>query len=154
MAVLEGDGFVADAGLLGDEGVVIAACAVGAVGEAFAVDEAGAGDGEVGDLRRRRASCANGCGRSPGRASRGLVGLGCVVGAAVVAGGFAGFRRVGGEDGAAGREIEMDVGLQVDGEAEISACGEDERAAAGAATASMARLMAGVSTVLPSPVAP
>ena len=50
-AVFERDGFVADAGLLGDvDGIVCRAalgCAVGAEAEAFAVDEAGAGDGEV-----------------------------------------------------------------------------------------------------------
>ena len=45
-AVLEGDGLVADAGLLGDEGKSVAFWAA-AVGEAFAPDEAGAGDGEV-----------------------------------------------------------------------------------------------------------
>src|ERR1019366_6916598 len=47
VAVLEGDGLVADAGLVGDEVEVAAAGAVGAVGEAFAEDEPGATDGEV-----------------------------------------------------------------------------------------------------------
>src|SRR6202044_3566635 len=47
VAVLEGDGLIAYAGLVGDEVVVVAAMAVGAVREAFTEDETGAGDGEV-----------------------------------------------------------------------------------------------------------
>ena len=50
-AVLEGDGFVADTGLLGGvAGVVAARGAVGSETEAFAVDEAGAGNGEIVDV--------------------------------------------------------------------------------------------------------
>ena len=51
MAVFEGDGLVADAGVVGDIDWIAAARggigAVGAEAEALAVNEAGAGDGEV-----------------------------------------------------------------------------------------------------------
>lgn len=49
----------------------------------------------------------------------------------MVAGGLAGLGRVGGEDGGALREHEMDAAAKADGEAEIGAGGEDDRAAAG-----------------------
>ncbi len=89
-AVLEADGLVAYAGLLGDEGVVAEVERGGAVGEAFAVDEAGAGDGEVVD------AFAVEEGVGPVVVAVVLVGLprlggaGGVVGAAHVAGGLAG----------------------------------------------------------------
>ncbi len=58
----------------------------------------------------------------------GRVGLGCIVGAAVVASGFACFRRVGGQDRAAPRKIQIDVAAQVDGEAQIGSRREEEHA--------------------------
>ena len=59
------------------------------------------------------------------------VGFGRIVGAAVVAGGCAGQRRVGREDGRALRKIERDVTLEPNGEAEPGSGGEENRAATG-----------------------
>jgi hypothetical protein len=89
-AVLEGDGFVADAGLLGYEAdscrgrrVVGAA----AEAEAFAVDEAGAGDAEVVEVFAPEEGVVPVVVAVVLVGVPGGVGLGCVVGAAVVAGG-------------------------------------------------------------------
>ncbi len=58
-------------------------------------------------------------------------------------------------DDAAAGEIELDVGFEADSEAEVGSGWEEASVPPpAAATASIARLMAGVSTVLPSPVAP
>ena len=59
----------------------------------------------------------------------GGVGFGRVVGAAVVAGGCAGQRRVCGEDGRALREVKRDVALETNGEAEPCSGGEQNCAA-------------------------
>jgi len=55
---------------------------------------------------------------------------GGVVDAAIVAGGFTGLGRVCGQDRAAARKIEFDLALEAKREAEIVACGEDQRASA------------------------
>ena len=52
----------------------------------------------------------------------------CIVDTAVVAGGVAGPGRVGGQDGAAAGKIEIDIRLEANGEAEVGAFREDERA--------------------------
>ena len=153
-AVLECDGFVAYTGLLSLKHRVVAArradnhCAfygasrrVGgrssgrtsrtrSKAEAFAEDEAGAGDGDVVDALTPDERVV------PVIVAVVLIGIpcgvqfGCVVGAAVVAGGCAGQRRVGGENGRALREVQPDVTLEANGEAEPGSGREEHSAAA------------------------
>ena len=131
VAVFESDGLVADSRLLRDETAGAAADALGAVAETLAVDEAGALDADV----VQAFAVDEGVGPVVVAVVLvllpGLGGAGGVVGAAVVAGGFAGHGRGGGEDGAAVGEIERDVGLEADGEADVGACGEEDGASAG-----------------------
>ena len=61
----------------------------------------------------------------------GGLGLGWVVGSAVVAGGLAGEGRVGGDDGCALDEVQLDVALEADGEAEVVAGGEVDGSSSG-----------------------
>ena len=56
-------------------------------------------------------------------------GLGGVIGAAVITGLFAGKRRVGGDDGSALQQMQMDQALEVNGEAEIASRREDDHPA-------------------------
>ena len=56
----------------------------------------------------------------------GGLGLGGVVGATAVAGGLAGEGRVGGQDGCSPAEEELDVALEVDGEADVG-CRRERR---------------------------
>ncbi len=88
-AVLQSDGFVADAGLFGDKGGTIGLLLrVAAVREASTVDQARAGDGEVVEAFAPQQRVA------PVVMAVVLVGipcgvrLGCVVGPALVAGGL------------------------------------------------------------------
>ncbi len=102
-----------------------------AVAESLAPDEAGAGDGEVADAVAPEervvpvvvAVVLIGVPR--------VLGLGGVVGPAHVAGGFAGLGRVGGDDGATLREIQIDVALQPDGEADVVPPGKEDGATTG-----------------------
>ncbi len=59
------------------------------------------------------------------------VGFGGIVCAAVVAGGFAGLGRFGGENGCALLKVQMHVALEMDGEAEINSGRKEDHAAAG-----------------------
>ena len=129
-AVLERDRLVADAGLFGYiDRVVAASVPVCAEAEPFAIDQPGAGDAEVVDV------FAPEQGVVPVIVAVVLVGvpwgvgLGCVVGSAVIAGLFAGEWRVGGDDGAALQQEQMNEALEMNGEAEVVSGGKDDDSA-------------------------
>ena len=58
-----------------------------------------------------------------------LRGACCVIGTAVVTGRLAGLGRIRSRDGASAAQVEIDQGLQPDGEAEIVPCRKDHRSA-------------------------
>ena len=105
-AVLEGNRFVGYSGLLcyEAEGVVVGAAAVG---EAFAPDESGAGDAEVVEVLAPEEGVVPVVVAVVLVGLPGVVGLACIVFAAVVAGIVAGKWGVCGEDGAALHEVEF-----------------------------------------------
>ena len=131
-AVLESDRLVAYTSLLGFVDWVVAAGRVGvSEAETLAVDEARAGDANVVNVFAPEQRVVPvvvsvvlvGVPRS--------VGFSCVVGAAVVAGGRVLKRRVRGENGRTLRQMERDVALQSNGEAEPRAGGKQDRATTG-----------------------
>jgi hypothetical protein len=83
------------------------------------------------------------------------LGLGGIVDAAVVAGRLAGLGRVGGHDGAALLQMQVDMALQADGKAKVASRREENHSAA-RGRRRFDGLVDGatVSSVLPSPVAP
>ena len=122
-AVFEGDGLVADAGLgrIGFAGVFDP---VPAAGEAFAPDEAGAGDGDVVE------AFAPEQGVVPVVMAVVLIGLPGALrfGEVVGAGGGDAFHGAGrGEQDGTVIEMEADIALEMDGVGEVDAGGEDGR---------------------------
>ncbi len=139
VAVFEREGLVADTSLLGDEAgtgatrrelLELSLARVRTAGETSTVDEARAKDGEVVDVLAVEERVAPVVVAVVLVALPGRVGFGCVVRATVIAGSLTGPGGVGGEDGAAAREIEIDVAAQMDCEAYIGPCRENQRASA------------------------
>ena len=98
--------------------------------QAFAEDEAGTIDAEVVLVLRIEQRIAPVVVAEVLIRRPRIVGLGCIIGAAVVTGAFAGLGRVRRLNCAAAREIQIDMRLEVDGEAHVRARRKHKRAAA------------------------
>ena len=130
-AALEGDGLVADAGLLGAiDRVGATSRASGPEAEALAPDKPRPGDREVADVLAPDQRVVPMVVAVVLVSVPGGLGLGGVVGSAHVAGGLAGKRRLRGDDSGTLREVEVNVALETDGERDIVASGEDNCASA------------------------
>src|SRR5690349_10368480 len=121
MAVLQAEGLVANARLLGDEGLIIAPRPARPEREALAKNQARPEHGEIVLVLCMKQRVAPMVVTVVLVGSPRIVRLGSVVGASVVARGFPSLGRIGREDRAAMRQVQIDMRFETNGEAHVRA---------------------------------